>query len=665
MKSGRIEEKYIAIIIREVLAALNYIHKADIIHRDVKAANILVTNDGRVQLCDFGVAAQLAANHFKRNTFVGTPYWMAPEVISDGLSYNYKADIWSLGITIYEIATGNPPYADQEPMRAIFLIPRNTAPQLEGTTFSMPMKEFVGMCLNEQPEDRPAAAELHKTRWIKQSHKMQTYMLRDLILRYEGWRKNGGIRKSLAMGGDMDVDEEFGGHFGLDESSDMTPNAWDFGTLRKAGPLETVQPTWEQSADATEDLLRTIRPVTTPTQIPPSSSGSIRYDHPLMKLFGENKSVMNPASQSMLELSTNRTPLSSEPSTPMGETITIEMPALNATSLASVSSVSLPALPSQTAQVMPNLRSGEVPSRFGKRELAGKTPSRQNSSDIFSLQAPRSVTHDNRTLAPSLERIPPGQERPEDIGQAAGVAQSSSSSSPPKSASLYDSPTKSRSSSPTRIAQPYIMSPPSSPSRSGQRVLHPANTSISSMPSVVPKSGLSSIPNPSHITANITAPIHPDILPRPSISGPSRDRSLSSSSVSLLTKQHVKKPSNLVLQTPTMLNFSEDNACLPPSPSRLLLAGPPSTVITTHTPTTLSGSTAVLDNSQNEPSTGSIRMFPSKVAIQLPELRSLNLEVLTSKDQSLVVDELSRVVGDMLSQLTHVENGLSNMTFSS
>ncbi|CCG81014.1 PAK-related kinase Nak1 [Taphrina deformans PYCC 5710] len=339
MKSGRIEEKYIAIIVREVLAALNYIHRADIIHRDVKAANILVTNDGRVQLCDFGVAAQLAANHFKRNTFVGTPYWMAPEVISDGLSYNYKADIWSLGITIYEIATGNPPYADQEPMRAIFLIPRSTAPRLEGATFSMPMREFVAVCLSERAEDRPAATELLRTRWMKQISKVQTSLLRDLVVRYEGWRKSGGVRKSLAMGGDMDVDEEFGGQFGLDECSDTTPNGWDFGTLRNTAPSTISHPTWEQSADATEDLLRTIRPGIVPTQMPPGSSGSARYDHPLMKLFGENKPTLNPASQSMLELPTTRTPLNSEPSTPMGEIVTIEMPALNATSLASVSSL--------------------------------------------------------------------------------------------------------------------------------------------------------------------------------------------------------------------------------------------------------------------------------------------------------------------------------------
>jgi protein-serine/threonine kinase len=111
-----------------------------------------MANDGRIQLCDFGVATQLAANHLKRNTFVGTPYWMAPEVITEGSMYNFKADIWSLGITVYEIATTRPPYADQEQMRALFLIPRSQPARLDGTGFSPQIKEFVGLCLQLSPE---------------------------------------------------------------------------------------------------------------------------------------------------------------------------------------------------------------------------------------------------------------------------------------------------------------------------------------------------------------------------------------------------------------------------------------------------------------------------------------------------------------------------------
>lgn len=183
MKSGPIAEKYTVLIVRETLVALAYLHKAGIIHRDIKgedfqllhclpsdcfadygypcsatktAANILLTNTGRILLCDFGVAASLASSsiHGKRSTFVGTPYWMAPEVITDGRTYDQSADIWSLGVTVYEIATGNPPYADQEQMRAIMLIPRSKPARLPADgNFSTQMREFVAACLNEEPKE--------------------------------------------------------------------------------------------------------------------------------------------------------------------------------------------------------------------------------------------------------------------------------------------------------------------------------------------------------------------------------------------------------------------------------------------------------------------------------------------------------------------------------
>lgn len=156
MKSGPIQEKYIVLIVRETLTALTYLHKQGIIHRDIKAANILLTNSGKILVCDFGVAASLASSsvHAKRSTFVGTPYWMAPEVITKGKTYNQGADIWSLGITVYEIATGNPPLADQEQMRAIMLIPKNKPPRLPvDGNFSMLMRDFVASCLNEEPAE--------------------------------------------------------------------------------------------------------------------------------------------------------------------------------------------------------------------------------------------------------------------------------------------------------------------------------------------------------------------------------------------------------------------------------------------------------------------------------------------------------------------------------
>ncbi|ORX86208.1 Pkinase-domain-containing protein, partial [Anaeromyces robustus] len=186
LKSGILEEKYISVIIREVLHALNYLHKScGIIHRDIKAANILLTGDGAVKLCDFGVAGQISMTCLRRNSFVGTPYWMAPEVIQRS-SYDFRADIWSLGITIIEMATGNPPFANEDPRRAIFLIPRTKPAKLEGK-YSASLKEFLGLCLREEPDDRPASEELLKTKFIKNSPK-GTSILLDLISRHENWK---------------------------------------------------------------------------------------------------------------------------------------------------------------------------------------------------------------------------------------------------------------------------------------------------------------------------------------------------------------------------------------------------------------------------------------------------------------------------------------------
>lgn len=115
------------------------------------AANILLTQAGKILLCDFGVAAHLQTNN-KRSTFIGTPLWMAPEVITDGKLYDTKADIWSLGVTLYEIATGNPPYFGMEPLRACALIPRSAPAKLEGGVWSSAFREFLSLCLVPEPD---------------------------------------------------------------------------------------------------------------------------------------------------------------------------------------------------------------------------------------------------------------------------------------------------------------------------------------------------------------------------------------------------------------------------------------------------------------------------------------------------------------------------------
>ncbi|KAL2354660.1 kinase-like domain-containing protein [Cryomyces antarcticus] len=276
LKPGPFTEAHIAIIMRELLLGLDYLHQTGKIHRDIKAANILLSTTGKVKIADFGVAAQLTNIKSQRMTFVGTPFWMAPEVIQEA-GYDFKADIWSLGITAMELANGEPPNAQTHPMKVLFLIPKAPAPRLEGHGWSRDFREFVAACLVKDPDRRPTAKELLKYRFVQRAGKIEA--LRELVERRR----------------DFDANEEKRSHPKYYEETlhDMSPrdeqDEWVFDTIKPTTvkpslPRSTIKrrklsriPSDGQETAAT--MLQSLDLNATPLAPSPSpSKATIRYD---------------------------------------------------------------------------------------------------------------------------------------------------------------------------------------------------------------------------------------------------------------------------------------------------------------------------------------------------------------------------------------------------
>lgn len=231
--TGFLAEKWIIPILREVALGLYWVHKQNIIHRDIKCANVLVKDDGGVQLCDFGVAGLVESKMDKRKTVTGTLQWMAPEFFDSKVAYGTEVDIWAFGSMAIEAATGAPPNAANiADITQFGSFLKDNCPRLEGDQYSPRLKDLVSCCMVQNPSARPAIRQIQNHPYIHNSENdYPTESLASLVDAYKIWEIQGGNRRSLfAAGGaqcHLSNESSFSETWNFEEAQDSNPLAFD------------------------------------------------------------------------------------------------------------------------------------------------------------------------------------------------------------------------------------------------------------------------------------------------------------------------------------------------------------------------------------------------------------------------------------------------------
>lgn len=287
---GGLQEKWIIPILREVAEAVHWVHKEGIIHRDIKCANILVTEVGDVQLCDFGVAGVIETKFDKRSTVIGTPHWMAPELFDPAASYGTEVDIWAFGAMVYEISSGLPPnVAAGMDFNRLGSYLKQHIPRLEGDRYSPGLKDLVAYCLEDDPKKRPTIEEVQLHRYIHNTQEMfPTSSLAQLVKGYKLWEAKGGNRKSLFSAGGAQGPSDFAPTgYENDEWNFSTTAAFDQQVLKMDNDqavYEVYGSSIDLRQDGYDDASRTQKPKS--RRRPPPHLPSVKA--PLEKLFDPN-----------------------------------------------------------------------------------------------------------------------------------------------------------------------------------------------------------------------------------------------------------------------------------------------------------------------------------------------------------------------------------------